>query len=324
MMSKKNIALMTLALTACVSTALAQTNWLKADFNAGPLTWTQEGTGQIQQTNQQLVVSGSFGRMQTNDPLATFVGAYHTIGLPSGPLPDQQTLELRADLVGANQNDAWAGLHFLWSSDGKGYALWKDQDEVALLKFWNGAGSFAWFFYENRPIKNQNVTLVLALTHVGADVRVTTRILDKDNAYAVLFERTVTDTPQADPVLPNRAVRGLIGMADLAETPWPVVTPPTYVTLLLQWANPASATQGAAAVTFDNAEVWQYESPQLAIQNAVVLSWPLTQGQFVLESAPSVNGPWAPVPDPWWRTNAGQNQVSILAPDNLKLFRLRP
>jgi len=61
----------------------------------------------------------------------------------------------------------------------------------------------------------------------------------------------------------------------------------------------------------------------LAIQNAVVLSWPLTPGQFILESAASVDAPWAPVPNPWWRTNAGQNQVSILAPDSLKLFRLR-
>jgi hypothetical protein len=323
-MSKKNIALVNLALTACVSTAFAQTNWLKDDFNGPILTWTPNGPGQIRLTNQQLVVSGSFGRMQTNNPVATSIGAYHTIGLPSGPLPDQQTLELRADLVGANQNDAWAGLHFLWSSVG-GYALWKDQDEVVLHKFWSSAGSLvaAAFFYENRPVKNQNVTLVLALTRLGSEVRITTRVLDKDNANAVLFERTVTDTPQGDPVLPNRAVRGWIGVADLAGTPWPVVTSPTYVTFLLQWANPESATQGAAEVTFDNAEVWQYESPQLTIQNAVVLSWPLTQGQFVLESAPSVNGPWAPVPDPWWRTNAGQNQVSILAPDNLQLFRLR-
>lgn len=67
----------------------------------------------------------------------------------------------------------------------------------------------------------------------------------------------------------------------------------------------------------------QYESPQLAIQNGVVLSWPLTQAPFVLESATSVSGPWAPVPEPWWRTNTRQNEVSISAPDSLRLFRLR-
>ena len=113
-------------------------------------------------------------------------------------------------------------------------------------------------------------------------------------------------------------------MADLLGTPWPIVAVPPYVGLLLLWANPASATQGAAEVTFDNVEVSQFESPQLAIQHAVVLSWPLTQGQFVLESASTINGPWTPVPDLWWRTNTGQNQVSVLARDSLILFRLRP
>jgi hypothetical protein len=226
-------------------------------------------------------------------------------------------------LVGANQNDAWAGLHFLWSPGGQGYAFFKDQDEIALLKFWNGASSFAWFFYTTQPIKNQNVTLVLSLTRVGSDVKITTRVLDKDNANAVLFEHSVTDTPAADSVLPNRSVRGALSGNDLAGTAWPVAQGPTGVELTLQWVNSQAAPQPAAAVTFDNLVVWQYEPPQLAIQNAVVLSWPLTPGQFILESAVSVDGPWAPVPDPWWRTNAGQNQVSILALDSLQLLRLR-
>ena len=91
----------------------------------------------------------------------------------------------------------------------------------------------------------------------------------------------------------------------------------------MSWFNSQQAPSPRAQVIYDNLELWQYESPQLTIQNAVVLSWPLTQGQFVLESAPSLDGPWAPVLDLWWRTNAGQNQVSILAPDSLKLFRLR-
>lgn len=308
------------ALAAGGSMACAQTTWLKDDFSHGLGAWQPAN---LQVLNEQLVVSGSFGLLPTNNPIANSATAGHLIGLPPGPLPDQQTLEWRADLVGANQDDAWAGLEFFWEPEVQGYTFWKDQDEVALVKFWNQAASFAWFFYENRPIKNQNVTLVLSLTRAGSELKINTRVLDKDNANAVLFERTVTDTPQADPVLPNGAARGQIGMADLLGTPWPGVAAPPYVGLVLLWANPANATQGAAEVTFDNAEVWQHESPQLVTQNAVVLSWPLTQGQFVLESASSVNGPWTPVPDPWWRTNAGQNQVSVLAPDSLKLFRLR-
>jgi hypothetical protein len=323
MILKKHIALTTLALAASVSTALAQTNLWSDNFNDNnPIGWTQGSLGQIDETNQQFVVSASFGRMQTNNPLATHAAGSHSI-TSSGPLPDNQTLELRADLVGANQNDALAGLHFLWSPEGQGYLFFKDEDEVGLVKFWNGATALAWFFYENRPIKNHNVTLVLALTRVGSDLRINTRVQDKDNANAVLFDRIVTDTPQEDPVLPNRAVRGVLSGPDLPGTPWAVVNAPTGVELSLTWVNSDSAPQPAAQVTYDNLEVWQYAPPQLAIQNAVVLSWPLTPGQFVLESAASVNGPWATVPEPWWRTNAGQNQVSILAPDSLKLFRLR-
>ena len=207
--------------------------------------------------------------------------------------------------------------------EAQGYLFFKDQDEVALVKFWNAATSLAWFFYENRPLKNQNVTLALSLTRVGSEVKITTRVLDQDNANAVLFERTVTDTPQADPALPNRAVRGMPGDPDLPGTPWAVVQAPTDVELTLTWVNSQAAPQPPAEVIFDNLEVWQYESPQLAIQNAVVLSWPVTQGTFVLESAASVDGLWEPVPDPWWRTNDGQNEVTILAPDSLRLFRLR-
>jgi hypothetical protein len=63
--------------------------------------------------------------------------------------------------------------------------------------------------------------------------------------------------------------------------------------------------------------------PNWLFGNAVVLSWPLTQGQFVLESAASLGGPWEAVSDPWWRTNGPQNEVSIRAPDSQRFFRLR-
>ena len=76
-------------------------------------------------------------------------------------------------------------------------------------------------------------------------------------------------------------------------------------------------------VISDNLEVWQYATPQLTIQNAVVLRWPVTAGQFVLESAGDVNGPWTAVTNPWCRTNAGDTEVSICAPENRKFFRLR-
>ena len=233
-----------LALTAGVSTASAQTRLWSDDFsNPRLIGWTGVAAGQSRVINQQLVVSGSFGRMSTNNPTATVAADNYYFTPTLDPLPDHQTLELRVDLVSANQNDAWAAIHFGWSPESQGYAFFKDQDEVALVKWYNGAGSIAWFFYENRPLKNQNVTLVFALTRVGSDLRITTRVLDKDNANAVLFDRTVIDTPQADPVLPNRTARGEIGMPDLVGTPWPIVKAPEGIELGLVWSNPDSATQ---------------------------------------------------------------------------------
>ncbi|MBN2506367.1 MAG: hypothetical protein JXQ71_06705 [Verrucomicrobia bacterium] len=321
MIPRKDIAAITLALAAGVSTASAQT-WVWSDDFSPPLVGWTPVHGQITEVNEQFVLSASFGPFQTNSPTATHAAGVHSIPT-SGPLPDNQTLELRADLGGANQADAWAGLHFFWLSQGQGYIFFKDQDEVGICKFYDSANSLAWFFYEHRPLPNENVTLVLALTRRGSNVEITTRVLDKDNANALVFERTVTDTPQADPVLPGGTVRGSRSEPDVPGTPWPLVTAATHVTLSLQWMNPDSAPQPAAQVAYDNLGVWQYESPQLAIHNAVVLSWPVTSGQFILESAASVEGPWEPVPDPWWRTNAAQNEVCILAPESMKLFRLR-
>jgi hypothetical protein len=278
---KTNIALIVLALAASVSTAVAQSKVWSDNFDDNnPIGWNKGTSGQMNETDQHFVVSGNPGPFQPANPLATHVATYHSIPT-SGPVPDNQTLEFRADLVGGSPNDAWAGLHFFWTLD-HGYAFFKDEDEVGLVKFWNGATSLAWFFYETNLLKNQNVTLVLALTRVGSDVRINTRVLDKDAANAVLFDRTVTDTPQADSVLPNGSLRGSVSTSDLAGTPWPVTVAPTDVELTLQWLGPQAAS---AQVTFDNLELWQYASPQLAIQNAVVLSWPLAQGLFVLESA---------------------------------------
>jgi hypothetical protein len=317
-----NTAVMTLALAAGVLSASAQT-LIWSDSFATALGWTPGTYGQSSRINQQLYIYGTFGPTPTNSPTDTYACAYHPIPI-AGALPDQQTLEARVDLMSANQNDAWASLQFYWSDgSGRAYALFKDQDEIALMKSWNAAQSLAFFFWTNLPVKNTNVTLVLSLTRQGSNLSINTFVLDKDNANAVLFERTVIDTPQSDPVLPNRAVKGILAALDFVGTPWPVTQAPDSVELGMGWVNPLSSSQGAAQVIYDNLEVWRYQTPQLDIQNAVVLSWPVTAAQFVVESAPGVNGPWDTVPDPWLRTTATQIQMSVPASDNMRLFRLR-
>jgi hypothetical protein len=318
-----NIAIMTLALAAGISTAASQTLvWSDTSFTAG---WDATGwPGTLQSVNGQLVVTLSpLSPAHTNSPSDMHVPGVHA--LPTfGALPDQQTLEFRSDLVSADQNDAVAGIALNWAAPalGSGYMFFKDEDEIALLKFYNGATSFAWFFYSNQPIANLNVTLVLSLTRRGSNVDITTRVLDMQNANAVLFDHTVTDTPQADPVLPNRAVRGFIGAADPPGSPWPLLGSPSLAELTLSWFNSQQAPNPRAQVIYDNLELWQYQTPKLAIQSAVVLSWPVTAPQFVLESAPGVQGPWEVIPAPWSRTNATQIEVNVPAPDSMRLFRL--
>jgi len=323
MISKKNLAVIALALAAGVSTASAQTLLWSDNFNDdSPIGWENNSVAPFNEVNQQFVITESFPPTALSNPRDAIAYGRHPIALT--PLPDAQTLEMRVDLVGANQNDALASINVFWLPEGQGYLFYKDQDEVWLIKFYNGTTSLASFFWENLPLKNENVTLVLALTRRGSDLEITTRVLDKDNANALLFERTVTDTPQADVVLPNGGVKGLKGDADLPGSPlWGANATGYYVQLLLGWGNPERASQPAAEVIFDNLEVWQYESPELKIQNAVVLSWPVTQGTFVVESASSVNGPWEAIAEPWSQIKDGKTEVSILAPDNMKLFRLR-
>ncbi len=327
MKNKATSIVIALALAAGVLTTSAQTLlWSDNTFLLGPTEWNTAGLpGSLYNTNQQLTVTENFfGPLQTNNLWATHVPVVHTLP-SSGPLADGQTLELRADLISASQNDAYASLainYLIGGQAGNGYMFNKGGDALSLMKFYDAATKYAWFSSTNQPLKNANVTLVLALTRAGTDLNITTRVLDKDNSNSVLFERTITDTPKADPVLPSGTAGGMIGMADPVGTPWPLLTGPTWIQLNLTWADPLLAPNPRARVTFDNAEVWQYEPPQLTIQKAIVLSWPLSQGQFVLESAFSVDGPWAPVPNLWCRTNNAQIEASVLAGESMQFFRL--
>ena len=211
--------LIALALAAGVSTLSAQTLlWSDTTFPIGETEWNTGGFPGILATNngQLIVTENFFGRLDTNNPLATHVPAAHIVP-NSGPLPDGQTLELRADLSSASQNDSVASVvidYVVSGVDGYGYVFNKDEDELWLTKFYDWPTKFACFFYTNQPLKNANVTLVLALTRAGTNLNITTSVVDKDNSNSVLFDRTITDTPRSDPVLPSYTAGGMIGMAD--------------------------------------------------------------------------------------------------------------
>ncbi len=261
MIRNTNLALVTLALAPCLSTAFAQTLLYSTDFTN--LTgWVASGPMTFSRSNDQFLATGTYSTyFHTNDIWATYGDAFHPIPT-SGPLLDNQTLEARVDLVGVNQNDVLADLHVWGDPYAATYGFFKGSDGVGLLKAWNWATSWAWFFYESRPLKNTNVTLVLALTRRGSNLEIRTRILDKDNGNAVLFDRLVIDTPQSDPVLPSRAVWGMISWPDPAGTPPPVLRAPAAVCLGVGWLNPTNGPSPAAQVVYDNVEVWLRPAPR--------------------------------------------------------------
>lgn len=274
--SLKTITLLSFTLNACISTAFAQTSLFRDDFSGPKLSgWQPSMSIAIAQSNQQFVATGtSLAPLSTNDPAATMGDGFHAIPI-SGPLPDNQTLEARVDLVRVNQDGVQADLHVWGDPEAAGYGVFKDANRIGLLKFWNWASSGAWFFYDSAPpLKNENVTLILALTRRGSNLEINTRVLDKDNSNAVLYDRTVTDTPAADPALPSGSVSGERSMADVPGIPPPVLSAPRAVCLGVGWLNTQSGPKPAAQVIYDNVEVWQYESPP---SNGAAQAGPLEQ-----------------------------------------------
>jgi hypothetical protein len=260
----ETVALLSVALVAATSTARGQTLLFKDDFSGPKLSgWQPSMSIAISQSNQQLVATGTLsGPMSTNDPAASSGDGFHPIPT-SGPLADDQTLEGRVDLVRANQDGVWAEIHFWGEPAAASYVFYKSANAVGLLKVWNWAASWAWFYYaDGRVLKNENVTLVLAFTRRGTNVEIRTRVLDKDNGDALLFERTVTDTPQADAVLPSGDVWGVRSMGDVPGTPPPVLSAPGNVAVGVAWSNTQHGPQPAAQVIYDNIEVRRYLSPR--------------------------------------------------------------
>lgn len=323
----RQFAASTICALACLGLwqAEAQT-WTWSDtFDGTTLTGWEKGIqGWLQNVNQQIVLSGTFGPTPGDYPAETYVLATHAI-THSGPLADQHTLQATVDLLGANQKDAYGHLEFFWSGDGsfRAYAMGKSEDQIVLLKAWGVPPAMAYLWATNQTIKNTNVAMELSLTRVSTDLRIRMRVLDKDNGNAVLFDTTVAETPKSDPVAPKELLRGLGSVADPVGAAWPVSSAPDSILLGMAWVNTTNGTAGPATVTFDNVQVREFESPMLATTNAIVLSWPVTTGQFVLESAASKDGPWTPIDNPWSRTISGRNEVSVAASDSIRFFRLR-
>jgi hypothetical protein len=117
-------------------------------------------------------------------------------------LTEGNRLELRADALSVNNGYAYAVLAWIPGTPANaqslsGYAFAMSTTDLLLIK---GINKYFVDDVPNPPIKNTNVTMVLTMTVANGSVILEARVLDKENNNAVLYDKTVVDTPAADPM----------------------------------------------------------------------------------------------------------------------------
>jgi len=290
-----------------VRPGLGTTNVVIDDFDDNKLTgWASEGhKGQatLTEANQRLNVRGYWPGVHTVD-----LGDTAALGILSRnwSVPNGQTVELRVDLVGLNEHATAGGMDLWNGNSGAGYALLKGPGFVHLCKpSLSVRGIHGQFFHERVRIRNTNVVLALAVTRVNPNVILTARVLDKENNNAVLYERSVVDTPGVDRTLTQAEMEAASGMhLDAGTDVGPPITSGSEVFLdLFQYTD---GTRPAAEVTYDNLERWTsifpVWRPEIAIQllstipprmNLTLSAAP--NSSWTIERALDLTGPWTNV-----------------------------
>ena len=285
-------------------TALVTTNVVIDNFDDNrPTGWIPDGhKGQatLTETNQQFHVRGYWPGVHTVD-----LGDTAALGILSRnwSVPNGQTVELRVDLVGMNEHATAGGMDLWNGTSSTGYALLKGHDFIHLCKpSLSVPGIHGQFFHERVLIKNTNVVLALAVTRVNPNVILTARVLDKENNNAVLYERSVVDTPGVDRTLTQAEMEAASGMhMDAGTDVGPPITSGTEVFLdLFQYTD---GSKPAAEATYDNLERWTsifpVWRPEIAIQllstippkvNLTLSAAP--NSSWAIERALDLTGPW--------------------------------
>ena len=261
-----------------------------ADFNDGILKpqWVPWSSGTIYPTeaNGQLKVRGVWNR-PVNNVVLDHAGMYW---VENWSVPEGQTVEWRAEVLGMNQDAGYVGLG-AGTSQTRFYQLQLASDSVSLYR-WTATGGNVLLFSDPAIVRQTNIVLCFALTRHQSQAVVTIRVEDRTAPGTVLYEKNYLDV---SPFLSgNNAVLG--------------VAP--------NWELQASD----ASASFDNFGRRAYEVPPVGIERTVRLSWPSTGMNFAVEAAPTVQGPWLPVQDP---VLPGLEQKAVPANDLMMFFRLQ-
>ncbi|MBI4327288.1 MAG: hypothetical protein HY674_18790 [Chloroflexi bacterium] len=213
------------------------------------------GTKNLIETNQQFTVRGYWPGVRTRRWGDSYAYAWRSRNWSVG---EGQTLQWSVDVLRLNEHATAAEIvvgSFAASVD---YACHLGRDFITIDKW--PVDHIAVFSCERHAIKTTNVVLTFALTRANPNLILTARVLDKDNGNAVLYERRVVDTPQADSTLTTAEVEALSGMrlATASEAGGAPFMTGRIGLGLFQYTD---GTQPAAEVTFDNLELWTYETP---------------------------------------------------------------
>lgn len=321
----RNAALMA-AVAICACTAVRLDAEVIDDFEdptrsatlwqAGP--WNGTGTNTFSDGHVTLEVTPPAGQ-----------GAFYNFLLSdrTWKIQEGRTLEFRADLLSSNDDGALAWFGFYLNDGNRGYMLVVDEDTVAFIK--RESPGQAFFQTNGIPMKVSNVKLVVSMTGTNSSVLLKVKILDNDNAGAVLFERECWDTPAADPM-----------HTDPLHPEWGVDNPPaSYLGLngyflMCLFRDPAlvdpvvTLPSGAKAeVVYDNAEVFEYYPPHLEIAqvtNDIGLEWRLPLQEHIVVQADQLAGPWCPCWQPCTQTTNDVFCLNMPYESPQQFFKLTP
>jgi len=306
--------------TGAIKAPPLSTNLLRAAFGEPLVGWTFYGPpGSYSYTvaDGGLRVTGDWPGVITRNVVDSY-----TFGVPPGTwsLADGQTVEGRVDLL--NQSPSVTAARLILGTDSGFYSAFKGRDFIAVGK-WSANlpwGPLTMFFYEKVQTPDTNAVLALELMRTSPNVVITVRVLDKANPESVLYERSVVDTPSADPSLTAAELLTLSGMnlTLAADLPGPPFISGSVGVGVFQYND---GTQPAAVITYENLELGKFETPRLAIERAARLTWFAPAGvNYGVEGAPTVQGPWSRVQE---TEIPGMNQMTIPASARASFFRLR-
>ena len=301
-----------------------------------PTGWISEGhQGQVKltETNQQFKVWGYWPGVVTMGRDLADTEAYGSLGRNWSVL-NGQTVEWRVDLVRLSEHATMAGFALWSSASSAAYVLFKGHDFIHLCKpSLSVAERHGHFFHERTLVQDTNVVLSLAVTRVSPNVIITTRILDKANNNAVLYERSAVDTPNIDRTLTAAELESASGMHLHTGTDMgtPITSGSDVFLTVFQYND---GTRPAAEAIYDNLErrtstfpVWR---PEIAIQmstNSPTVNLTLSadpNSSWTIERAVELTGPWTTQSALLIGPNGTAQVQDTHSPDGAGFYRARP